>query len=202
MYIDCIQTVGAGIMKVDWVGSSIDEQKILDSAQTEFGGVWELIDFDTDPDEGTGRAYIKQLKGVNRMNSLTNAEMNDLQNELEVAQLTAVGVTDTTEVLADVERVSMTDDEVDALAEVELEAVKTMGAVETIVRPKAKKKTVKIAKVTKTVEKKVKKIDTARKIFSTNLKQERKVVIEKIMAKTGLSKVAAATYYQICKRES
>jgi predicted transcriptional regulator len=52
-----------------------------------------------------------------------------------------------------------------------------------------------------TVEKKKKKIDIARSIFSTNLKQERKTVIKKIMEKTGLSKVAAATYYQICKRE-
>ena len=152
--------------------------------------------------------------------------MSDIR-ELEQAQIEHAngGTAPTVEKWEPVARVKATDAEVDALvegAEAELEGAKAVEATpvglgdETLVLKNTKTKVVRVKKSTAkkkpkaTVvkkpagkkEKKVKKIDLARDIFASNPKQPRKVVIGKIMSKTGLSPVAAATYYQICKRES
>ena len=151
--------------------------------------------------------------------------MSDIR-ELEQAQIEHAngGTAPTVEKWEPVARVKATDAEVDALvegAEAELEGAKAVEATpvglgETLSLKSTKTKVVRVKKSTAkkkpkaTVvkkpagkkEKKVKKIDLARDIFASNPKQPRKVVIGKIMAKTGLSPVAAATYFQICKRES
>ncbi|MEM4258083.1 MAG: hypothetical protein QXL17_02890 [Candidatus Thermoplasmatota archaeon] len=210
MYIEDITRLNEELVCVKWVGQSIDEKKILDAVTTTFPGMWELVDFSPGDEEADicGTAFVKQLVGDRKMNE-------DIR-ELEAAQIKLAngGIEPTPEVLPPVSRVQMTDEEVDALIEsaekeeAELLAGAAKVQVESfedkLARDAANDLEVptKTKRVKKTEEKKVKKIDVARKIFASNTKQSRKVVIEKIMEKTGLSKVAAATYYQICKRES
>lgn len=153
--------------------------------------------------------------------------MSDIR-ELELAQIEHAngGTAPAVEKWEPVARVKATDAEVDALvegAEAELDGAKAVEATATeqtlVLKPTAKNKVVRVKKAAgkkkpkATVvkkpagkkdkkEKKVKKIDLARDIFASNPKQPRKVVIGKIMSKTGLSPVAAATYFEICRREN
>jgi len=192
MYIEDMKTVTGNnfnLIQVTYVGPSIDEEKILTAVSTEFGGDWEIVDLEVEFEEGHNRAFCKRLEG-------DNMNRNELK-DLEDAQVALVnGATPTNEVLPPVARVAATDEQVDALVE-EAEAELVSKPTTTVRAPVTASKKAKV-----TVEKKKKKIDIARAIFASNSKQERKTVIVKIMDKTGLGKVAAATYYQICKRES
>lgn len=199
MIIEDIIIIESGLIVVDWIGDSIDENKLLITVGSHFGedASYELVDFTVNEEGNGGKAYVKQLRGDDMMSQ----DMKELEN----AQAELVnGKVPTNEVLPPVARVQATDEQVDELvaeAEAELDVTTTTVPVTKLVKT-AKAPTVKVKKAKVAVEKKKKKIDIARSIFSTNLKQERKTVIKKIMEKTGLSKVAAATYYQICKRES
>ena len=203
MIIEDIIMKEDGLIVVDWIGDSIDEDKLLRQVGSHFGedASYDLLDFNMNEDSTGGVAYVKQLRGD---------EMRNEMKDLEDAQSALVngGSASTEESLAPVARVAATDEQVDALVEeavAELDGNKQATpavAPVTVKKPVVASRTKAVKKYVKPTEKKVKKIDIARKIFASNTKQERKVVIGKIIEKTGLSPVAAATYYQICKRES
>lgn len=157
---------------------------------------------------------------------MSNSEsMYGLLQELEKEQVRiANGGTDPVEEKwIPVQRVNMSDEEVDALvegAEEELETKPGLVGLDSLVlgvpkgemvviaakskvgktKLKPVKKTAKTKKAPKKVAaKKVKKIDTAREIYKANKKAERKDVLKLFVKKLKMSPAAASTYYQICK---
>ena len=121
--------------------------------------------------------------------------------EAEQARIANGGTDPVKEQWIPVQRVKMSDAEVDALVEgAEVELVVIAAEPKTKVVKKAPKKTTKAKKAPKKVAaKKVKKIDIARDLFKANKKAERKDVLKMFIKKLKMSAAAASTYYQICK---
>jgi hypothetical protein len=65
MIIEDILIVESGLIVVDWIGDSIDENKLLSAVGSHFGedASYELVDFTVSEEGNGGKAYVKQLRG-------------------------------------------------------------------------------------------------------------------------------------------
>lgn len=149
-----------------------------------------------------------------------NESNYSLLQELEAAQARHVngGIDPVPEKWIPVQRVKMSDAEVDALvegAEAELGVPKltaTQEMINSFIDKTGEAIVLSVGKgvgksklnmerkvLKKATSKKVKKIDRAREIYKANKKADRKDVLKMFVKQIKLSPQAASTYYQICK---